>query len=92
VICLTFSNLHLQSKEKKGKKKNDHFLVPPPPTIFEMVQWALVLHGVCTATVVVSFLCGQWPIFEGTFIERLHYFLTFGAYDYFLYAPSPLLF
>ncbi|KAJ1697675.1 hypothetical protein LUZ63_006187 [Rhynchospora breviuscula] len=49
-----------------------------------MVQWALVLHGLCTATVVVSFLCGQWPIFEGTFIERLHYFLTFGAYDYFL--------
>lgn len=54
-----------------------------------MVQWVLVLHGVCTATVVVSFLCGQWPIFQGTFIERIHYFLTFGAYDYFLYS-SPL--
>ncbi|KAJ3683871.1 hypothetical protein LUZ60_014098 [Juncus effusus] len=48
------------------------------------MQWVLVLHGLCTLTVVVSFLCGQWPIFEGTFVERFHYFLTFGAYDYLL--------
>ncbi|KAK7284309.1 hypothetical protein RJT34_19054 [Clitoria ternatea] len=48
------------------------------------VQWVLVCHGLVTAVVVVSFLCGRWPIFEGTFIQRIHYFLTFGAYDYFL--------
>ncbi|THG01312.1 hypothetical protein TEA_002804 [Camellia sinensis var. sinensis] len=47
------------------------------------VQWILVCHGLVTLLVVVSFLCGQWPIFRGTFIERIHYFLTFGAYDYF---------
>ncbi|CAK9143126.1 unnamed protein product [Ilex paraguariensis] len=47
------------------------------------VQWFLVCHGLVTLLVVTSFLCGQWPIFEGTFIERIHYFLTFGAYDYF---------
>ncbi|KAJ8472029.1 hypothetical protein OPV22_026372 [Ensete ventricosum] len=34
--------------------------------------------------VVVSLLCGHWPIFSGTFVEKIHYFLTFGAYDYFL--------
>lgn len=48
------------------------------------LQWALVAHGLVTALVVVSFLCGQWPIFHGTFVERIHHFLTFGAYDYFL--------
>ncbi|KAF8401579.1 hypothetical protein HHK36_012524 [Tetracentron sinense] len=48
------------------------------------VQWVLVCHGCITLLVVVSFLCGHWPIFQGTFIERIHYFLTFGAYDYFL--------
>ncbi|KHN43247.1 Putative S-acyltransferase [Glycine soja] len=48
------------------------------------VEWLLVCHGLVTAVVVVSFLCGRWPIFEGTFIQRIHYFLTFGAYDYFL--------
>ncbi|KAL2942278.1 putative protein S-acyltransferase 17 [Bienertia sinuspersici] len=48
------------------------------------VQWALVCHGISTALVLVSFLCGQWPIFQGTFIERIHNFITFGAYEYFL--------
>ncbi|KAK4282840.1 hypothetical protein QN277_014168 [Acacia crassicarpa] len=48
------------------------------------VQWVLVCHGLVTLLVVVSFLCGQWPIFQGTFIERIHFFLTSGAYDYFL--------
>ncbi|KAL6989604.1 putative protein S-acyltransferase 17 [Sarracenia purpurea var. burkii] len=47
------------------------------------VQWMLVCHGLVTLLVVISFLCGQWPIFQGTFIERFHDFLTFGAYDYF---------
>ncbi|CAI0383685.1 unnamed protein product [Linum tenue] len=47
------------------------------------MQWLLVCHGLITLLVVISFLCGQWPIFQGTFIERIHYFLTFGAYDYF---------
>ncbi|KAL1563335.1 putative protein S-acyltransferase 17, variant 2 [Salvia divinorum] len=47
------------------------------------VQWLLVCHGLVTLLVVVSFLCGQWPIFQGTFIQRIHFFLTFGAYDYF---------
>ncbi|KAI5021430.1 hypothetical protein ZWY2020_058160 [Hordeum vulgare] len=28
------------------------------------VPWLLVAHGAVTALVVVSFLCGQWPIFE----------------------------
>lgn len=32
----------------------------------------------------MSFLCGQWPIFRGTPIQRIHFFLTYGAYDYFL--------
>ncbi|XP_058738607.1 probable protein S-acyltransferase 17 isoform X1 [Vicia villosa] len=44
----------------------------------------LACHGLVTALVVVSFLCGRWPIFDGTFIQRINYFLTFGAYDYFL--------
>ncbi|KAH7845476.1 hypothetical protein Vadar_002687 [Vaccinium darrowii] len=48
------------------------------------VQWILVCHGLITLLVVISFLCGQWPIFQGTFIERIHFFLTFGLYDYFL--------
>lgn len=52
------------------------------------VQWVLVCHGLITLLVLVSFLCGQWPIFQGTFIERIHVFLTFGAYDYFLYSLS----
>ncbi|KAL3825309.1 hypothetical protein ACJIZ3_021338 [Penstemon smallii] len=47
------------------------------------VQWLLVCHGLVTLLVVVSFLCGQWPIFQGTFIQRIHFFITFGAYDYF---------
>ncbi|KAA8536920.1 hypothetical protein F0562_029398 [Nyssa sinensis] len=47
------------------------------------VQWILVCHGLITLLVVISFLCGQWPIFQGTFIERINYFITFGAYDYF---------
>lgn len=46
------------------------------------VQWLLLCHGLVTLLVVVSFLCGQWPIFDGTFIQRIHIFLTFGAYDY----------
>ncbi|CAA7041210.1 unnamed protein product [Microthlaspi erraticum] len=48
------------------------------------VQWLLVCHGMVTLTVVISFLCGQWPIFKGTPFQLLHYFLTFGAYDYLL--------
>ncbi|CAD5181448.1 unnamed protein product [Musa acuminata subsp. malaccensis] len=48
------------------------------------VQWPLVVHGVVTLLVVVSFLCGRWPIFRGTFVEKIHYFITYGAYDYFL--------
>ncbi|KAL6496515.1 putative protein S-acyltransferase 17 [Orobanche gracilis] len=47
------------------------------------VQWLLVCHGLMTLLVVVSFLCGQWPIFQDTFIQRIHFFITFGAYDYF---------
>ncbi|KAF7138363.1 hypothetical protein RHSIM_Rhsim07G0178000 [Rhododendron simsii] len=47
------------------------------------VQWLLVCHGLVTLLVVISFLCGQWPIFQGTFIERIHYFIAFGLYDYF---------
>ncbi|KAL7133202.1 hypothetical protein ABFS83_12G124300 [Erythranthe nasuta] len=47
------------------------------------VQWLLVCHGLITVLVMVSFLCGQWPIFQGTFVQRIHSFITFGAYDYF---------
>jgi hypothetical protein len=50
------------------------------------VPWLLVVHGLVTALVVVSFLCGQWPIFEGTFIQSINHFLTFGAYHYLLYV------
>lgn len=52
------------------------------------IPWLLIIHGLITALVVVSFLCGQWPIFQGTPIERIHRFITFGAYDYFLYGPT----
>ncbi|KAE9459071.1 hypothetical protein C3L33_09021, partial [Rhododendron williamsianum] len=52
------------------------------------VQWLLVCHGLVTLLVVISFLCGQWPIFQGTFIERIHYFIAFGLYDYFRYNLS----
>ncbi|RLN18093.1 hypothetical protein C2845_PM02G25310 [Panicum miliaceum] len=48
------------------------------------VPWLLVAHGSVTALVVVSFLCGQWPIFEGTFVQSINHFLTFGAYHYLL--------
>ncbi|XP_008658681.1 probable protein S-acyltransferase 17 isoform X1 [Zea mays] len=48
------------------------------------VPWLLLVHGSVTALVVVSFLCGQWPIFEGTFIQSINHFLTFGAYHYLL--------
>ncbi|RWR76597.1 S-acyltransferase 17 [Cinnamomum micranthum f. kanehirae] len=48
------------------------------------VQWVLVVHALLTLLVVVSFLCGQWPIFQGTIVEKIHYFITVGAYDYFL--------
>ncbi|PAN49551.1 hypothetical protein PAHAL_9G455600 [Panicum hallii] len=48
------------------------------------VPWLLVAHGSVTALVVVSFLCGQWPIFEGTFVQNINHFLTFGAYHYLL--------
>nr|CAB3500726.1 unnamed protein product [Digitaria exilis] len=48
------------------------------------VPWLLVAHGSVTALVVMSFLCGQWPIFEGTFIQSINHFLTFGAYHYLL--------
>ncbi|KAJ6413903.1 hypothetical protein OIU84_006662 [Salix udensis] len=48
------------------------------------VNWLLMCHGLVTLIVIISFLCGQWPIFQGTPIERLHHFITFGAYDYFL--------
>ncbi|KAK9919710.1 hypothetical protein M0R45_028291 [Rubus argutus] len=47
------------------------------------VQWVLVCHGLVTLLVLVSFLCGQWPIFDGTPIQRIHHFLTFAIYDYF---------
>ena len=53
------------------------------------VPWLLVVHGSVTALVVVSFLCGQWPIFEGTFIQSVNHFLTFGAYHYLLYVLAP---
>ncbi|KAG1327770.1 hypothetical protein COCNU_01G017040 [Cocos nucifera] len=49
------------------------------------IQWALVVHGLVTLLVVLSLLCGHWPIFQGTFIERIQYFITSGAYDYFLH-------
>ncbi|KAJ0253107.1 protein S-acyltransferase 17 [Hirschfeldia incana] len=48
------------------------------------VQWVLVCHGMLTLTVVVSFLCGHSPFFKGTPIGWIHYFLTFGAWDYLL--------
>ncbi|XP_047315947.1 probable protein S-acyltransferase 17 [Impatiens glandulifera] len=48
------------------------------------MQWLLLCHGLITLLVVISFLCGRWPIFEGTFVERINYFLTVGAYDHLL--------
>ncbi|KAG4167075.1 hypothetical protein ERO13_A13G172200v2 [Gossypium hirsutum] len=48
------------------------------------LHWALICHGLITLTIVVSFLCGQWRIFQGTPISSIHRFLTFGAYQYFL--------
>jgi len=53
-------------------------------------QWVLVLHCCLTALVVVAFLCGQWPIFEGTFVQKINYFLTVGAYDLLLRAAIVL--
>lgn len=50
------------------------------------LQWMLVCHGLVTLLVVVSFLCGQWPIFQGTFIEKIHHFITVGAYGYILWV------
>ncbi|XP_062006332.1 probable protein S-acyltransferase 17 isoform X1 [Rosa rugosa] len=47
------------------------------------VQWLLVCHGLVTLLVLVSFLCGQWPIFDGTPIQRINHFLHFGICDYF---------
>jgi len=55
------------------------------------VPWLLVAHGSVTALVVVSFLCGQWPIFEGTFAQSINHFLTFGAYHYLLYVSRASL-
>ncbi|KAK8650093.1 hypothetical protein V6N13_139742 [Hibiscus sabdariffa] len=37
-----------------------------------------------TLTIAVSFLCGRWPIFQGTPISSIHRFLTFGAYRHLL--------
>ncbi|GAV63236.1 zf-DHHC domain-containing protein [Cephalotus follicularis] len=48
------------------------------------VAWLVIGHSLVTLLVVVSFLCGQWPIFRGTPIQTIHRFITFGAYDYFL--------
>ena len=54
------------------------------------------LSWLVTLLVVVSFLSGRWPIFDGAFIQRIHIFPTFGAYGYFQYTslspslPSPL--
>ncbi|KAB2049666.1 hypothetical protein ES319_A13G192200v1 [Gossypium barbadense] len=48
------------------------------------LHWALICHGLITLTIVVSFLCGQWRIFQGTPISSIHRFLSFGAYQYFL--------
>ncbi|KAL5712749.1 protein S-acyltransferase [Ranunculus cassubicifolius] len=48
------------------------------------IEWLLIFHLCLTLLVIISFLCGQWPIFQGTFIEKIHYFLRIGAYDYLL--------
>ncbi|GLJ42877.1 hypothetical protein SUGI_0888800 [Cryptomeria japonica] len=52
------------------------------------LQWVLLLHGCLTILVLVAFLCGQWPIFEGTFVEKINYFITSGLYDLILKAAS----
>ncbi|GFQ02408.1 probable protein s-acyltransferase 17, partial [Phtheirospermum japonicum] len=38
-----------------------------------------VVHGLVTLLVIVSFLCGQWPIFQATFIQRIHFFIYLRA-------------
>ncbi|KAL4341986.1 hypothetical protein GQ457_08G005090 [Hibiscus cannabinus] len=48
------------------------------------LYWLLICHGMMTLTIAVSFLCGRWPIFQGTPIGSIHRFLTFGAYRHFL--------
>ncbi|GMI84461.1 hypothetical protein like AT3G04970 [Hibiscus trionum] len=48
------------------------------------LYWLLICHGMMTLTIAVSFLCGQWPIFQGTPVSCIHRFLTFGAYRHFL--------
>ncbi|KAF5746978.1 DHHC-type zinc finger family protein isoform 1 [Tripterygium wilfordii] len=48
------------------------------------VPWMIICHGLLTLLVAISILCGHWPIFQGTPIERINYFITYGAYDYFL--------
>ncbi|KAI4364581.1 hypothetical protein MLD38_020654 [Melastoma candidum] len=48
------------------------------------VGWILALHGLATLTVIISFLCGNWPIFRRTPIGAIHRFLTSGAYEYLL--------
>ncbi|KAG9160006.1 hypothetical protein Leryth_005751 [Lithospermum erythrorhizon] len=43
----------------------------------------LVCYGLVASLVSVSVFCGEWPIFQGTFIGRIHFFLTFAGCDYF---------
>lgn len=70
-------------KEEKQRLVNLQVAKADAVAVEMGVQWVLVFHGLITLLVVVSFLCGRWPIFDGTFIHRIHVFLTFGAYDYF---------
>ncbi|KAF6176583.1 hypothetical protein GIB67_034445 [Kingdonia uniflora] len=59
--------------------------IPQPiPLVYRESLWLLVCHGSLTLLVIVSFLCGQWPIFQGTPIQKINYFITVGAYDYLL--------
>ena len=83
-------SLLLQPQKKENPKKRKPISLSFSRSFQRQmaVQWVLVCHGLITLLVLVSFLCGQWPIFQGTFIERIHVFLTFGAYDYFLYSLS----
>ncbi|KAJ8620649.1 hypothetical protein MRB53_029178 [Persea americana] len=48
------------------------------------VEWLLVGYVLLTQLVVISILCGRWPIFRGTIVEKIHHFINIGAYDYFL--------
>ena len=48
------------------------------------VEWLLVGHVPLTLLVVISILCGRWPIFRGTIVEKIHHFINIGACDYFL--------